>query len=349
MRRILAAAIVALIAGPAAAQSMAGMAMPGMVMPKPLPARKPAAVKHPSPVKPRAAKPAPARPAASRPTAPTAPMAGMDMSAPPSAPQPAMPGMAMNRPAAGTDLPPGNAPAPPPPADHYADRTFSAAVLERVRTREMREDGALHRILFNLAEIQIRDGHDGYRWDGEGWFGGDLDRLVVKSEGGGTLRRGVASAEAQALYSHAISPYFDLQAGVRQDIRPSPARTYATIGIEGLAPYMFETEAALFLSTRGDLLARVEGWHDARLTQRLILQPRVELNFAAQEVRADRIGAGLTDAELGLRLRYEISRQFAPYAGVSYDGKVGRTASLARADGEGVRSTSLVLGIRGWF
>ena len=215
----------------------------------------------------------------------------------------------------------------------------------------MRENGGqtFSQVMFNLAEIQVRNGKDGYRWDGEGWFGGDIDRFVVKTEGEGAFRQGVESAEVQALYSHAIDPYFNLQAGIRHDFQPSPSRTYATVGFEGLAPYWFEVAGALFLSDKGDLLGRLEGYYDQRITQRLILQPRIELNLAAQDVPENRIGAGLSNAELGLRLRYEFSRQFAPYIGVSYDAKTGQTADYARADGEKATSTSLVAGVHFWF
>lgn len=262
-----------------------------------------------------------------------------------------MPAREMNQPATGTNLPAGNAPPPPLPTNFYADRAYSNAAMDRARAREMRKEGGqlFYQVLFNLAEYQVRNGRDGYRWDGEAWLGWDINRLVLKSEGEGTLRRGVDSAELQALYNHAIGPYFNLQAGLRHDFAPSPTRTYATIGVEGLAPYMSEVEAALFLSTKGELLARAEGWYDEHITQRLILQPRVELNFAAQDIPEDRIGAGLTDAELGLRLRYEILREFAPYVGVSYQAQAGRTATFARRAGEDTRSTALVLGIRTWF
>ncbi|HEU4960569.1 MAG TPA: copper resistance protein B [Sphingomonas sp.] len=287
-------------------------------------------------------------------------MAGMDMSdrQQPSARRQSMPGMdhggipdRTSTTATGADLPAGRAPAPLPPTDHYADRDFPVAAMERARKEMMHEQGGqtFYQVTFNLAELQVRSGRDGYRWDAEGWVGGDIDRLVLKSEGEGSFRRGVDSAEAQALYSHAIGPYYNLQAGIRHDFQPSPTRTYATVGIEGLAPYMVETQAALFLSTKGDLLARAEGWYDERITQRLILQPRVELNFAAQDVPGNRIGAGLTDAELGLRLRYEIRREFAPYLGVSYEAKTGRTATFARRDGDDVHATSFALGIRTWF
>ena len=271
----------------------------------------------------------------------------MDMSGDHAGHDMSMPGMAMT----GTALPAGDAPAPPVPKDRYADRQFGPSAMHRAHLQMMRESGGqqLSQVMFNLAEVQIRGGKDGYRWDGEGWFGGDINRVVIKSEGSGSFREGVEAAEAQALYSRAIGPYFDLQAGVRHDFSPSPTRTYATIGVEGLAPYMFETEAALFLSTRGDLLGRIEGWYDQRITQRLILQPRIELNLSAQDIRETRTGAGLSDVELGLRLRYEIVREFAPYIGVSYEAKTGRTADYARADGKDPTSTSFVAGVRFWF
>lgn len=283
-------------------------------------------------------------------------MEGMDHGAMPGMEMPADPaghdmsGMSSTA-QTGTNLPAGNAPAPPPPMDHYADRQFPAGAMQRSRSLMMRESGSqsFTQVMFNLAEYQARKGRDGYRWDGEAWFGGDINRLTLKSEGEGAFREGVESAEIQALYSRAIGPYFNLQAGMRHDFEPGRPTTYATVGFEGLAPYWFEVEGALFLSDKGDLLGRLEGYYDQRITQRLVLQPRVELNLAAQDVPATRTGAGLSSAELGLRLRYEISRQFAPYVGVSYEAKTGQTARYARADGEDPTRTSLVAGVRFWF
>lgn len=353
-----------------------GMNMPGMQ--QPAPASKPAP-KKPAPKK-RLPKPV-ARPAA-RPVlnpaaAPNGDMQGMDHSGhdamrqtPPAAeqakPAEAMPGMEMQDhsqhgadPAqahggmemTGTALPAGDAPAPPPPMDHYADRQFPQDEMTRARSTMMREQGGqtFYQVMFNLAEYRAHQGRDGYHWDGEAFAGGDINRLWLKSEGEGRFGEPLESAEAQLLYSRAIDPYFNLQAGIRQDFGRGPNRTYATVGFEGLAPYMFEVEGALFLSTRGDLLGRLEGYYDQRITQRLILQPRVELNLAAQDVPENRIGAGLTDAELGLRLRYEITRRFAPYIGISYEAKTGRTADFARADREDPTTTSFVAGLRLWF
>lgn len=253
--------------------------------------------------------------------------------------------------ATGTDLPAGNAPAPTPPTDHYAMRIFPAAEIERSHAEMMYESGAqtFGFVMFNLAEYQPRRGQDGLRWDGEGWYGGDINRFTIKTEGEGRFGEGLDEAEVQVLYSRAIDPYFNAQVGIRQDLGRGARRTYATMGFEGLAPYWFDVEGALFLSDKGDVLGRLEGYYDQRLTQRLILQPRVELNFAAQDLPSSRVGAGLSTAEAGLRLRYEIKRQFAPYIGMSWERKVGQTGRYARADGEDATSAGLVAGIRFWF
>jgi copper resistance protein B len=245
----------------------------------------------------------------------------------------------------------GNAPAPPAPMDSAADRFYPASEMAEARAQLRREHGgmAASQVIFDLAEYQVRDGRDGYRWEAEGWFGGDINRLVVKTEGEGAFGEGLESAEVQLLYSRALDPYWNFQAGVRHDIEPKPSRSYAAIGLEGVAPYWLELEGALFLSDKGDLLGRIEGMYDQRLTQRLILQPRAELNFAAQDVPRQEIGSGLVNAELGLRLRYEFAREFAPYVGVSYETKAGDTRRFARAAGEDVQSTSLVIGVRAWF
>lgn len=261
--------------------------------------------------------------------------------------QGAMPGMEMT----GTALPAGDASPPPVPHDHYADRDFPGGEMAQPRMAMMKESGGNNfgQLLLNVFEYQAHSGRDGYRWDGEGFYGGDINRLWLKSEGEGEFGRGIDTAEVQVLYSRAIDPYFNVQAGVRQDFGRGPDRTYATVGFEGLAPGFFELEGALFLSTKGDLLGRVEGYYDQRITQRLILQPRVEVNFSAQDVPENDIGSGLVNVEPGLRLRYEISRQFAPYIGVSYLRKTGDTARLSRLAGEDVHATSFVAGVRFWF
>jgi len=250
----------------------------------------------------------------------------------------------------GTGLPAGNAPPPPVPADHAADPVYGAEAMAMGRHHLQAFHGGqkLFQILNNVMEYQAREGRDGYEWDSQAWYGGDIGRLWLKSEGegaSGVLER----AEVQALYSHAIDPYFNLQGGLRYDFKPNPSRVYATVGVEGLAPSFFDLEGALFLSNKGELLARAEGYYDQRITQRLILQPRVELDFAAQNSRATGVGAGLSDAEAGVRLRYDIRREFSPYIGIQYQRAFGATRRYLREAGENSGGWELVAGIRTWL
>lgn len=240
---------------------------------------------------------------------------------------------------------------PPVPADHAAEAFYDPAVMARARAAMLRESGGMtfSQLMIDRLEYRALKGGDGYHWEGEGWIGGDINRLAIKSEGEGDVRGALESAEVQALYSRAIDPWWNLVAGVRHDIRPDPQRTYATIGIEGLAPYWFEVEGQAFLSTRGDVHLRLEGSYDQRLTQRLILQPAAEVNVALQDVPELGIGSGLSSVEMGLRLRYEFAREFAPYVGVNWERSFGDTARFARAAGDGASATSLVMGIRLWF
>lgn len=244
-----------------------------------------------------------------------------------------------------------DAPAPVAPTDHAADAVYDRAAMKRARAILTHENGGMRfsKITLDLAELQVRDGEDGYRWEGEAWFGGDIDRFKLKYEGEGEFGGGLEHAELQARWSRAIDPWWDVSAGVRYDITPNPSRTYAAIGIEGVAPYWFHLEGTAFVSTKGDVHLRAEGSYDQRITQRLILQPRFEANAAAQDVPELGLGGGLSDVEFGLRLRYEIVPELAPYVGVEYGRKFGDTARFARAAGEGVGGTSFVAGVRLWF
>ena len=253
--------------------------------------------------------------------------------------------------AVGTDLPAGTSPPPPIPGEWAADRVYDPAAMEmgRHHLRTFHGGQKFLQVLWNVAEYQVRKGRDGYEWDGEGWYGGDINRLWFKSEGEGAFGEGLEKAEVQALYSRAIDPYWNIQAGLRYDFKPNPSRVYATVGLEGLAPSFFDVEGALFLSNKGEIMARAEGSYDQRITQRLILQPRAEINFAAQNSREIGVGAGLSDAEVGVRLRYDIRREFAPYVGVQYRRAFGRTRDYLRADGEDAAGWSFLAGIRTWF
>lgn len=256
---------------------------------------------------------------------------------------------AAKAPSTGADLPVGTD-TPPPPPEPAADAVYGAAPMDRARVILRREHGGARVSQVMLSEAEISPGSGGaYRWNGEAWFGDDHNRFVLKTEGEGARRGGVEAAEVQALWSRPVGPYADLQLGLRHDVRPTPSRTYLTAGFETLLPYWIEAEGAVFLSDKGDLLARLEGAYDLRLTQVLVLQPRAELNFAAQDDRARGVGSGLSESELGLRLRYEIRRQFAPYVGVVWTRRHGASARFARAQGEDPSAVDVVVGLRGWF
>jgi copper resistance protein B len=262
---------------------------------------------------------------------------------------PANPHAGHDTPAAADAIPQGNA--PPAPADHAADAIYDPAVMERARAAMAKESGGMtfSKLMLDRLEYRAGKGADGYAWEGEGWIGGDIERFAFKSEGEGEIGGPLESAEIQALYSRAIGPWFNVETGIRHDFRPGPQRTYAVAGIEGLAPYWFEVGAQAFISDKGDVHLRLEGSYDQRITQRLILQPAAEVNIAAQDVPELGIGSGFSDIELGLRLRYEFAREFAPYVGIEWERQLGDSARFARAAGHGVETTSFVAGLRFWF
>ncbi|ABI75593.1 copper resistance protein B [Hyphomonas neptunium ATCC 15444] len=239
-------------------------------------------------------------------------------------------------------------PVPGSQAEAYWDKDDFKASQDALK----REHGGAA-TLFVLAdrfEYQASDDAPALLLEGQGRWGTDENRLLIKSELEYDLDAGAfEEAEVQALWSRPIARYFDVQAGVRHDFEPGPSRTYAVAGIQGLAPYWFEVDGAVFLSEEGDLSARFEAEYEVSLTQRLILQPRSELNFAAEDVPEFETGAGLSTAEIGLRLRYEIDRQFAPYVGVNWKASTGKTADYIRARGEHTETLSFVTGIRLWF
>ncbi|MFN3388579.1 MAG: copper resistance protein B, partial [Allosphingosinicella sp.] len=252
---------------------------------------------------------------------------------------------------------PAAPPVLPPPAAalagprHAADLVWSPAAMARARERSRAEHGDIEtsKVLLDRLEAKVRDGPDGYAWDAQAWHGGDVDKVWLKSEGEGAFGEGLEAGEVQALWSRAIDPWFDVQAGIRHDFGPGPQRAYLVAGVQGLAPYWFEIDAAAFVSEKGDVSARFEAEYDLLITQKLRLQPVVELDFALQDVPELGIGAGLSTAEAGLRLRYEIVPEFAPYVGIEYERAFGGTAAFRRAAGEEAGGWSLLAGLRAWF
>ena len=234
---------------------------------------------------------------------------------------------------------------------HAADTVFPADQMVEARGIFRDEHGRIrtHRVLIDELEARIQSGRDGYAWDAQAWYGGAINRLWIKTEGEGTFGESPERAEVQALWSRAVDPWFNIQAGVRHDFRPNPQRHYLVLGIQGLAPYWFEIDAAMFVSNKGDVSARFEAEYDQRITQRLIIQPRIDLDFSLQNVPELGLGSGLSSAGAGLRLRYEFVPEFAPYVGVQYERAFGDAAGFRRAAGREVGGWSLLLGVRTWF
>jgi len=207
----------------------------------------------------------------------------------------------------------------------------------------------LAHVIFNQLEGRWNGTNSEFRWDGQGWVGTDYDRLWIKSEGtlqgNGTLDDG----QQQFLYDRAITTYFDLQGGLRSDLDSRPTRNWAAFGIQGLAPYFFDLELTGYVSGQGHLAAKLETSYDLLITQRLILQPEIELNLYSKADPARLVGAGFSDIDTGLRLRYEFSRKFAPYLGVVYEGRFGQSASYARRLGESTGDFRFAFGVRLWF
>lgn len=236
--------------------------------------------------------------------------------------------------------------APPTAQDWAADALHDPKAMADARAALFRTTRDTRTSLVRLDQLEWRahKGKDGLAWQGRASTGGQLDRFLIRSEGamaGGTVEYG----EVRALWSHAIGPYANLETGIRQDFGHGPSRTHATIGVDAMLLYWIEAEGAVFLSQKGDVTARVEITHDMRLTNRIILQPRVEADLSAQDIPALGVGSGITELSGGLRLRYAIKPRLAPYVGVHRERKLGDTARYARAAGEGTASTSFVAGV----
>ena len=236
-----------------------------------------------------------------------------------------------------------------PPDARDPDAYSGGLKLDMLPGMDMADDDPYGQALLDQFEgFRGTNGETGIRLDAQAWYGTDLNKLWLKAESSrsnGTL----GATRLEALYNRAFAPYFGWQVGLRHDTGGGPSRNWAALGIQGLAPYWFHVEAAAYVGESGRTALRLEAEYDLRITQRLVLQPDVEVNLFGKSDPERGIGSGLSEAELGLRLRYEITRKFAPYIGVSYGRKFGNTADLARRAGEDVNETRFVVGIRMWF
>lgn len=207
---------------------------------------------------------------------------------------------------------------------------------------------ALGKLMFD--HLEYTDGREGHAaaLDAQAWYGTDADKVWVKLEGEHAAGR-MQHLRVEVLWDRPIAVYWDGQLGVRQDAGVGPGRTWAAFGVQGLAPYWFDVEATLYIGQAGRTAFRFESEYELLLTQRLILEPDLEVNVYGRDDPQRHIGAGLSDAALGLRLRYEFTRQFAPYVGIQWSKKFGNTADYARRAGQPVFDSRLVAGVRLWF
>jgi copper resistance protein B len=237
------------------------------------------------------------------------------------------------------------------PAAVFADPMLHGKMAE---TMQMDDTALFGRVLFDRLEWRDGGGAQGARaeWDGQAWYGGDYNRLWIKSEGtyvasGGD--RGARDADVEVLWNRVISRWWNVQVGGRQDFGPGQSRTWGAIGLQGLAPQWFETEATFYVSDEGRTAARVKAQYDLLLTQRLVLQPLAEVNLYGRTDAQQQIGSGLSALEIGARLRYELRREFAPYIGFVWLRRFGKTADLVRAAGGKADDLELALGLRVWL
>lgn len=204
--------------------------------------------------------------------------------------------------------------------------------------------------MLKIDQLEIRDTGDEQprTWKADAWVGKDLNKLWLKTEGE-VVNGETEDAEVQLLYSHAVSPFWDFQIGARRDIKPEPARNWLALGFKGLAPYLFDVDTSLFIGDKGRAALRLDAEYEYMFTQRLVLIPGMEANLYSKDDAIRGIGKGLSDLTLGVRLAYEVRREFAPYIGYTWTGLYGDTADYAKAAGTDTSTGAWVAGIKAWF
>lgn len=232
-----------------------------------------------------------------------------------------------------------------PSSDGAAERGYDSYGIHP----HMMDNAPAWQVLFDKFGVsRNRDGQNALQWDGRYWYGTATDRLLLKSEGERESGGG-SQGKVEAFWSHAVSPFWDLQLGARRDIGTGPKRNWAAIGIEGVLPYNIELETTAYVGASGRTALALKAEYDLLLTQRLIFTPELEASLYGKSDPARGVGSGLSSGSLSLRLRYEVTREFAPYIGVSFDRKFGQTARYASDAGDSRSQTALIAGVRFWF
>jgi len=235
----------------------------------------------------------------------------------------------------------------PPFIPRLTDEDRKAAFPD-VEGHAVHDRAVSYYVLFDQLEGHVGDGVSGVDIDTRGWLGRDRDRLWFRAEGDGDNGR-VDEAHAHVLYGRQFARWWDVVAGVRQDFRPGDAQTWAAFGVQGLAPYWFEIEATGYVGASGRTHVRFEVEYELLFTNRLILQPLVEVEVFGKSDPDRGVGAGVSTTDVGFRLRYEFRREVAPYIGVTWNNKWGKTADFATAAGEDTGGARFVTGLRLWF
>ena len=234
------------------------------------------------------------------------------------------------------------------PPDPPTQEVMPMSYRQMAEMMTMDDRARVGKVMLDRLDWRNANGDSLLEWDGAAWYGGDYNKLWFKSEG--ERRDGTTEdVRSELLWDRVISRWWSTQTGLRQDSGTGPSRTWAAFGVQGLAPYFFEVEATAYVGDGGRTAARVSSEYDLLLTQRLVLQPEAEINLYGKDDPERRIGSGVSDLQVGLRLRYEIRREFAPYVGLVWSRRFGRSADLARAAGDDPNDLQLLAGLRIWF
>lgn len=225
---------------------------------------------------------------------------------------------------------------------------FAVALLPFSVCAMTEDDPVLAKFMIDQLESRNADENNPLVLEGQAWIGRDLNKLWLKTDVE-QVDGETEELELQALYSRALAPFWNIQGGVRHDFKTEPGRSWAVIGVQGLAPYKFEVDVAAFIDEDGKAALRTSAEYEIMFTQRIVVTPEIEANFYAEDSLEYGEGSGLSDIQAGLRLRYHIRREFAPYVGINWQKQFGSTATFSKDAGEDIDQTQWVLGVRAWF
>jgi copper resistance protein B len=233
---------------------------------------------------------------------------------------------------------------PPPPPALVMGPMSNERMIELM---QMEDDAPLGMVAFDEIEWRDVGSELAQAWDAYAWYGTDYNKVWLKTEG--ERIDGEEAGRVELLWDRIFTPWWSIQAGVRQDFSAGPSRTWAAVGVQGITPYLFDVEATFYVGDQGRTAGRFSAEYDTRFTQRLVLRPHFELNAYGKDDTDNELGSGVSDVTVGLRLRYEVRREFAPYIGLEWERKVGSTADLVRASGHDASDVFILAGLHAWF